>query len=170
MYINLSSLNISLSLLTHFTNTYLYISLDLHLGSLYILPISTCTFHSICMNIGLRLFVHFTNIYLYISLNLHEHFRVMQMRMTNANVTKNGISIGVIPFVWMQMWSTTTTNESLHVAISLNANGLPDWKSLRTQGCHRVAHTMHGGKLHCSLDIIRHSHSSPYSHYTHVES
>ena len=61
-------------------------------------------------------------------------------------------------------------NESLHVAISPNANGLSDQYSLHTQGRRRVANASHRGKLYWSLNIIRHLHSSFYSHYAQVES
>ena len=40
--------------------------------------------------------------------------------------------------------------------ISLNVNGLSDRKSLHMHGRCRVAHALHWGKVHWSLNIIRH--------------
>ena len=102
------------------------------------------------------------------SRKLRVYLCVMWMRMTKN--LKHRISIGVLPFVRMRIQSTTTSKWFPSWAIGPNANGLSDLKSLHTQGCCRVAHTSHGGKLHWSLNIIHHSHLSSYSHCVQVES
>ena len=94
-------------------------------------------------------------------------FHLYIMRMPHANATKNQkhrISIRVLPFVrmwmWMRMWSTTMTKWIPLWAISPNANGLSDWKSLHTQGRCRVAHASQGenytGPLISFVIRIRH--------------
>ena len=84
----------------------------------------------------------------YSTLKLRFHICVMRMRMTNANMTKNRkhrISIGVLPFVRKWMRSTTATKWILFVAISLNANGLSDRKSLHMHGATEW-HALHEGE------------------------
>ena len=77
------------------------------------------------------------------------------------------ISIGILPFVQMRMWSTMTTKWIPSWAIGVNANVLSNQKSLHTHDCRRVANTLHRGKLHWSFNILGHSYSSSYSHYGH---
>ena len=104
---------------------------------------------------------------------LKLRFHLCAMRMTNAKVTKDRkhrISKGVLPFVRMGMGSMMATKWIPSWVIGLNVNGLSDRKALHTQGRCSVAHALHWGKLHWSLNIIHHSNLSSYSYYLEVES
>ena len=107
---------------------------------------------------------------LFMCLKLRFHLCVMRMSNATKN-RKHRISIAVLPFrIRMWMRSTMTTKWIPFWVIGANANVLLDRKSLHTHDRRRVAHTSNRGKLLWSLNIIRHSQSSSYSHYGQVES
>ena len=96
----------------------------------------------------------------------------MRMRMTN--VTQKIERIELVPD-WFHSSKCECEllmrqNESLHTAISANANVLADWKSFQTQGRGTLAHTAemknYTGPLIEFVIRISHSHSD----YAQVES
>ena len=83
-----------------------------------------------------------------INIKLRFHLSVMRMQMMNANATKNQkhwINIEELPFLQMRMWNMMMTEWIPSWVIGPNVNGLADWKSLHTQGYHRVADASHRG-------------------------
>ena len=91
--------------------------------------------------------------------------------MTNATIffRKPRISIAVLPFVWMRIWSTTTTKWIPSWAIGANANVLSDQKSLYTHDRRRVADASHKGNLHWSLNIIHQINGGPIFFFIYID-
>ena len=81
---------------------------------------------------------------------LQPKAKIPLMHNANADATKyrkHGISIEALPFVQMQMWSTTMTKWILSGSDQFECECLSDRKSLHTHDCHRVAYASHRGEI-----------------------
>ena len=93
---------------------------------------------------------------------------IMRMRMTcecdKKSKTQNQYRSALIYLCECESEVRWRQNESLHVAIGPNVNGLSDRKSLHMHGHHSVAHTSCRGKVHWSLNIIHIRHHIGITH------